>query len=533
MLAAGAPVVTGCRGGEAAATGPTAAGGGAIVVASAVDIRGVNELTAGSTPLHTAIHYYALFLTLLDEQPDFESGPPTFAPRLADSFELSEDRTVLTFKLRRDVVWSDGVPVTAEDVRWTWQAQTHPEVGWSLADYKRHIADVEVVDAHTVRFHFDEAYATQLLDANLGVVLPRHAWSRLPFSEWRSRSRWFVDNLVVAGPFDLESWEPGQRIVLRRNERYFKPDRPRAERVVFRVVSDRASQLALFESGEAHLIDWARPADAAVLADDPEVTLATFLPRGSRALVWNHRHPLFASRSVRLALTLALDRQAIVDTLYHGYATVTESPFTSNLWVADESLEPRPHDPERAREILAAAGWIDRDGDGVLDRGGQPFRFEILTMAGNELSEDILVMVQSQLARVGVDARQKSVEFNTLVSRERGHDFAATFSSLAVGTDLDLSYFFHSQSIEGGFNISCYSNPEVDRLLDTIKARKDLRAAKPLYDRLQALIYHDVALTILYEPMHPVPIRKPLTNVSPNGLSAFFHLEDWTLGGEG
>ena len=184
--------ICGCRG-EAPDSAPenvttTNAGAGSdtIVVASTADIRGINELTTDATTLHSALFNWALFATLLDEQDDFDKGPPTFKPRLATSYEFSQDRLALTFKLREDAVWSDGEPVTAEDVRWTWQAQTHPDVAWGLADYKRYIRDVEVVDRHTVRFHFHEVYATQLLDANVGVILPKHAWSRLPFSQWRT-----------------------------------------------------------------------------------------------------------------------------------------------------------------------------------------------------------------------------------------------------------------------------------------------------------------------------------------------------------
>ncbi len=512
---------------------PGAAADGTVVVASSVDMRGVNELTAGSTSLHTALFYYGLFLPLLDEQADFLDGPPSFAPRLAESYEFSGDRTVLTFELRDDVLWSDGEPVTAGDVRWTWQAQTHPELAWSAAESKRHIRDVEVAGPHTVRFHFDRVYATQLLDANLGVVLPEHAWSALPFSQWRARSEWFVENLVVDGPFDLESWEPRQRIVLRRNERYFDPRLPRAARVVFRVTPDRASQLALLRSGQAHVVSRVSPADAAVLAGQDGVEILSYVPRSSKALVWNVRHPLFAESEVRRALTLAIDRQEIVESLHHGHAKVTDLPFMSTLWACNRDLAARPYDPGRAARLLASQGWSDGNGDGVLDRGGERFSFEILTVAGNDLLRDVLVMVQHQLARVGVEVRQRAVEYNTLLAHEQGHDFEATLTSMAVGTDLDLSFRFHSSAIAEGFNFGAYSNPEVDRLLDELKTQVDQAAAKPLYDRLQALLYEDAPLTILYEPLWLVAVRESLEGASPNALSTFFDLEQWRLRGAG
>ncbi len=500
-----------------------------IVVASLTDINDVNELTALASPIHAMLHQYALFLPLLEEMPDYASGPPTFEPRLAESWELSEDRRVLTFHLRQDVVWSDGVPVTAEDVRWTWEVQTSPEVAWAFVDVKEFITGVEVVDEHTVAFHFSEPYATQVLDAIQGLILPKHAWSRLPLAEWKDNADWFRENLVVDGPFTLESWDSQQRFVLRRNERYYEPDKPRVERIVFRVVPDRTSQLAMLRSGEAHMIDWARPDDAAAIQGDPELELLSYIPRTFHGIVWNVKNPLFASRKVRQALTLAIDRQVIVDSPYHGYAEIGASPFTSNLWVRNRELEPWPYDPARATALLAEEGWIDSDGDGVLDKDGKPFRFAILTGAGNELRQDILTIVQEQLRQVGIAAEQYALEFNTMLARELDHDFEATFVGLSIPTSLDLYYFFHTDAANGSYNFGAYSNPQVDRLIETLQDEVDQLAAKPLFDELQVLLHEDLPFTFLYEAQRLVPVRKELRGVRPNALSTFFGLQEWEL----
>ena len=142
------------------ATGPQR--GGSIVVAFTGDISGVNVLATPSSQPTTEIAQ-RLFLTLLEEQPDYQDDPPTFRPRLAETWEFSDEHKVLTFHLRHDVVWSDGVPLTAEDVRWTWQAQVSPEVHWDNSSLKSSVEDVEVVDPYTVRFRFSHAYPLQLL----------------------------------------------------------------------------------------------------------------------------------------------------------------------------------------------------------------------------------------------------------------------------------------------------------------------------------------------------------------------------------
>lgn len=531
-------VLLACGGAE---TSPDETGGGmeappankTITIVSSIDMRDVNELTAESTPIHTALHYYALFLPLLEEQPDFADGPPSFEPRLAKSWQFSDDRKTLTFHLRPNVVWSDGMPVTAEDVRFTWEAQTHPDIRWNIAEIKRHITDVEVVDEHTVRFHYDAIYANQLLDAIGGVILPKHAWGELPFAEWRESAEWFRENLVVSGPFTLTSWEPQQRFVLERNPRFFRLDRPRVDRIVFRVVPERTSALALLRSGEAHLIDWARPGDAAELEDHPEIRIETFTIRGFNALIWNTSRPLFKSPKVRRALTMAIDRERIVEALYYGYAKVGFSPFPANLWVQHPDLEPWPYDPETARQLLAEEGWRDTDGDGLLDKADgesrRTFSFEILTPAGNELRQDILTMVQQQLEAIGVEAKQRVLEFNTQLTREREHDFDASFDAWGLPTNLDLSTFYHTDAAEDRFNFGVYSNPDADRILDEIGNHIDPQEALPLFYELQELLHEEQPVTFLYEPVRIVPMRRSLVHADPNLLSTFFDLEEWEL----
>ncbi len=174
--------------------------GGTVVTGWTAEPRRGQRLILPASQMNSEVQY-RMFLHLVEEQPDFQDHPPTFKPLLAKSYEWSADHKILTFRLREDVVWSDGVPVTAEDVRWTWQAQIHPDVAWEGADSKRWITDVEVVDPHTVRFHFERAYAKQLLDANECPILPKHAWEKLPFSQWRQNNDWFRQHLVVDGPF--------------------------------------------------------------------------------------------------------------------------------------------------------------------------------------------------------------------------------------------------------------------------------------------------------------------------------------------
>jgi peptide/nickel transport system substrate-binding protein len=469
-----------------------------------------------------------LFLRLLREEPDFELHPPTMSPSLARSYEWSPDHRQLTFHLREGARWSDGVPVTADDVRWTWQAEVSPDVGWQYAFMKAEIADVEVVDPHTARFHFKRAYANQLLDVNEGGIMPRHAWSQLPFARWRQNADWFRQHLVVDGPFTIESWKPQQEVVMARNPAYFDPGQPYLDRVVMRIIPDQASIVTQLESGELDFASQVSPGDASRITASPRLRLLPFWYRTWVGIAWNCQRQPFSDPAVRRALSLALDRQAIVDTIWGRFARVAESPILAGVWAYDRALLPLPHDPGEARRILGSRGFAPGS-DGVLRRGGRPLEFEISTNSGNQQRVDALVMIQEQLRRIGVKAHPREVEFNTLDAQVKAGQYEATVYGTSMDTSMDLKSLFHSSEIGGGDNIVRYSNPEVDRLIDHGLSRLDLVQAKPDLVRIQEILHRDQPYTFLWESQRLSALSRRLGGVKPSILFSFYDLKDWWL----
>jgi peptide/nickel transport system substrate-binding protein len=499
-----------------------------MVVGTPADFETVNDLIAQGSDFNAAI-VGNLFLPLVQERPDFTSGPPSFEPRLATSWEFSEDRLLLTFELRDDVAWSDGAPVTANDVRFSWQAQTSPEVAWSYSWSKESITDVEVLDPHRVRFHFNRAYATQLIDANEGVILPAHAWSRLPFEEWRLQPGWFEQNLVTNGPFLLDSWERQNRLVLRRNPGYFEPGLPRLDRVVFRFVRDASTLLNLLLSGEIDFAPSVRPADAARVAQAHDLELVEYAARQYTFVSWNTRQPYFHTAAMRRAMAHAVDRQAIVDTLWFGHAKVASSPIISSVWAHDRSLRPLRYDPQRAERMLAQEGWIDRDGDGIREKDGRPLSFTLTTNPGNSVRWEAMLMIQEHLRRVGVEARPELVEYNKLNAMNLAHEYDATLTAFLIDTSLDLTYALHTRAIDNGYNYGSYSNPEVDRLIDEANAMIDPEQARPLYVELQRIVQRDQPFLFLWEPSRLVAVRRGFDHVRPNVLGEYTQLREWAV----
>lgn len=531
-LAALSLALAGCR---RAPSPPYASGasaqvqrGGTLAIGTTTDMAGVNDIISGADRFSEDI-ISQMFLRLLDERPDYAKHPPTMAPELASSYDWSPDHRHLTFHLRPEVKWSDGVPVTAADVVWTFRAQTSKQVGWSYGDVKDQIERVVALNPHTVRFDFKSVYSSQLLDANEGAILPKHAWSLLPFSKWRHNADWFRQHLVVDGPFILSEWQPQEQIVLKRNPSYFEPDRPRVDRVIFRVIPEKSNQITQLLTGALDFVEAVPPTSLKRLQRSPAVHVIRLLTRQYDYVCWNTSRPYFANADLRRALTLAIDRQALISGIWYGFGRIADSPILSNVWAHDSSLHPWPYDPAKAQKLLARHGWIDHNGDGIRDKNGIPFSFELLTNSDNRQRVDATVMIQSQLRKIGVEVKPRAIEFNTLVSRETQHQFDAVLGAWGMDTSLDLRYAFHTDSIANGYNFGNYSNPRVDRLIDEAHAQSSLAGAKQRLVEIQEILHHDQPMTFLLEPEQLDAVRSRVRDAHPNALSSFLDLKDWWL----
>jgi peptide/nickel transport system substrate-binding protein len=529
LAVAGVLAAAGCRQAPEPAGSPMSTSphrGGTVVTGWTAEPGGVNSLILPSTQVNNEM-LFRMFLHLYEEEADFQQHPASFTPQLAKSFDWSPDHKTLTFHLRDGVVWTDGVPVTAADVRWTWQAQRDKDVAWELAATKSWIDDVEAVDPHTVRFHFSRVYAKQFLDANEGPIFPKHAWESLPFAKWRQNGDWFRQHLVVDGPFTVASWQPQQQIVLQRNDRYYEPGLPYLDRVVLRQIPTQASGLTQLLSGEIDFLPQVAPADAPRVKASPRLALIPYWFNIYVAVVWNNEKPLFKDPEVRRALTLAIDRKTIVDTLLGSYGKVADSPILTSVWAHDPNVHPWPYDPQEAARILAAKGWKDTDGDGVLDKDSKPFAFELLTNTGNQLRADATVMIQSQLQKVGLRANPRQVEFNTLATETIAGKFEASMMGYTIDTSLDLRGNFHSDEIQNGSNYPRYRNPEVDRLVDLAASQPDVLAERPYLDQIQERIHREQPVTFLWESQRLTAVNKRVRNVHPTAIQSFSNLKEW------
>ncbi|MBI4915158.1 MAG: hypothetical protein HY825_04865 [Acidobacteria bacterium] len=502
--------------------------GGQCVVGALADVSTFNEYQSAGDSYELQL-MELLFPSLMVEQPDFELHPPSFAPSLATSWEFSQDNRVITFHLRPDARWTDGVPVTANDVRFTYLVQKDERIGAPGLEIKDYITDVEVKDAHTVAFHFSRVYPYQLMDANDGHIIPEHAWGKVPMDKWRATD--FEEILVTSGPFRVAAHNPQQTLILERDPAWWGAPRPYLDRLVLRVIPDIASQLAQLVAGEIHLVEVVPPREAGRIRDHTELELVEYPSRRWGFVAWNNRRAPFTDRRVRKALSLAVNRKALVDSVYFGHARLAVGPVLSSMWAFNRNLAPLPYDLAQARALLAEAGWRDSDGDGILDRGGKPFVFDLAYPSANSLRADMAVIIQADLARVGVVCRPQQVEYAALLARLDAGQFDASISAWAEATKVDLTAPWTTPSdTQGTSNFMGYSNPEVDRLIAAAREEADYARAKVLLDRIQEIIVDDQPVTFIYEANDLVGISRRIRGADFNALSTFFNIDEWYWG---
>ncbi len=474
-----------------------------------------------------------VYPTLMREDVDYAKGPPRFDPYLAESWEFSADRRTLTFHLRKDMTWSDGVPVTAEDVRFSWRTAKDKDVAWVNNSIKDFIDDVKVVDPKTVALHYTETYPYQVMDANDGYIVPEHVFSKIPYADWKNHASWTAEAGVAGGPYRVAGYVPQETVTLEANPKYYRAGYPRIPKVTFRIIKNQQAQLDALLSGGVDALQSIRPGDAKRILDDGRFRLFNFMSRNYSYIGWNCARPPFDDAEVRRAMTLAIDREDLVESLYLGYAEVSSSSIISSMWAHDETLNPWPCDPDEAQKVLVARGWR-KAGDGVFAKDGRRLSFTMKTNAENQLRVRAATRVQANLKEAGVEAKIEQVEFNLLAEQLRKHDFDAYAGAWSVATKVDEKPTFHSASRGyDGFNWVNYANPRVDEIIDKARVMSDFAAAKPLWVEFQRILHQDQPYTFVSEPRNLNAYVKGLRNVLSAATGAYFNLEEWWWEGTG
>jgi len=430
---------------------------------------------------------------------------------IARDWQVSDDGQTFTFQLREDVSFSDGHPLDASDVVFSFDFIMNETIAAPRQRaYYQKIASVTANGPYQVVFTFKEPYFNSLALAGGLAILPQHFYQAyLEEPETFNQSKGL---LMGSGPYrllDPKGWTPDQGIVeLERNPRYWGPVQPSFDRLLWKIIENDSARLTTFRNGELDVYS-ARPREYQKLLDDPEFVgrsqqFEYMSPTaGYSYIAWNqfrnNQSTRFADPRVRQAMTYLTDRQRIIDEIMLGYAEPAISPFSPRSHQHDANLSPRQFELEKAKQLLQAAGYEDRNRDGVLeDADGKDFEFELVYFQGSEDTQRIVLFLKDLYARAGILMKPKPSEWSVMLDLLDKKDFDAVTLAWTSGVEIDIFQMFHgSQAITGGDNFIGYKNERLDVLIDQARATVDEEQRMELWRQCERILYEDQPYTFL------------------------------------
>jgi len=507
--------------------------GGTVVVAGIAEIA--DGMNAAVSSAYEA-NQHQIFVNLMSLVRYDENINPV--PYLAESYEVSEDGRSLTFRLRQDVYWHDGERTDAHDVAFTWDVVTDPLTAFPNAafwdHYEKGSEGIEVLDDFTVRLGL-EPHA-EFLDAwTKTAILPEHLLRDVPHQEL-TQHPFGTQCPVGNGPFVFVEHRTQDRWVFEANPAFTAGlgGRPFVDRYVYRIIPEYTTLLTELLTENIDVYIRPPPDQARQIMDGPNTEWRNYTFRDYVFVGWNARKPQLSDPRVRRAITMATDREAIVQATLQGYGTVAHSGVPPFHWAYDPSvISPLEYDPAAAQALLDEAGWRDRNGDGVRESAdGTRLSFSIKYNTGNQLRQDIAEIMQSQLAQVGIEARPQVVEWATLLQQINTptlRDFEGVVMGWVPEFKLDDTDLFHSERIDQPYAWSGTRNPEIDRLLEAISVTVDRDVARGLWEEYQQVIVQEQPYTYFYFPDRTDGLNRRLQGVVMDARGEWLSIKDWYI----
>ncbi|MEN9641227.1 MAG: hypothetical protein RIR77_416 [Planctomycetota bacterium] len=439
---------------------------------------------------------------------------------LADGWQIDPDGLWIRAHINPRARFSDGTPVTSEDIRWTYM----DFINNPLIEAERtrstqdNLKEVQVVDGLTVDFIFKEAFFTNILIALGDPILPKHYYAKFEPSQINQGTGMtmgsgpFRLSKLPSGPEELSNqWTPGEDVVLVRNEQYWA-EKPALERMRFKSIKDDLGRLVAYRNGEGSMMLPTSPQFNKVIKEEPEFEKSNYALKwtnmrcGYSFIAWQcgprsgKNLTPFADKRVRRAMTMLLDRERMIRDIWDGIGIVSKGPNNPESPASDPAVQPLPFDQDQAKQLLTEAGWKDRDGDGILENEkGDKFTFEYTYATGGEISERLARFVKDSYGKAGIMVTTRPVDWSRYQELLKLRDFdAITMGWGNNAPESDPRQIFHSESIkEGGDNFTQWVNKDCDALIEKGRRTMDEATRMAVWRQLQACIAEDQPYTFV------------------------------------
>lgn len=497
--------------------------GGSSINAMVGEPSGLIAMIAGESAASAIASSIFNSLLKYDKNLDLEG-------ELAKSWTISSDRRTITFKLKPDMKWADGQPLTSADILFTWKLVTDENTRTPYgSDYKL-VIKAETPDALTFRVSYQEPYAPAL-DTWAGLqILPKHLLEGQDIN-----TTTFARNPVGSSYYKLEQWRNGERISLVRNPLSTQGE-ARIERLVSRFIPDAASQFLELMADNIDTMTLNPIQYARIFPSRPDLAqkigLYKELGNSYTYLGFNLKRKPFNDIRVRQAINYAINKQELIDGVLLGLGEPVASPYKPGTRWTNPDLSPYPYDPQKALALLKEAGYEDHDGDGILDKDGKPLSFEMLTNQ-NKQREMSAVLIQRRLKEIGIDANIRVLEWASFIGRFiKTGEFDAVVLGWSLSLDPDQYSIWHSsQQQPGQFNFIGYNNPQVDRLLEQGRMELDIEKRMKIYHEFARILLEDSPIVYLYAGYGLPAIHKRIKGIDnpapPAGIGHNSH--EWYI----
>ncbi len=501
------------------------------------DPENLNPITSNDAAASSVLKW--VFPSLLTLDNETLEQRPVIARELP---EISEDKLTYTFRLRDDVTFSDGEKLDADDVVFTFKVIKNVAVRAApLRNYLNSVQDVVAVDPHTVRIEIKEPYFRNTLVLGGIEPIPAHYYDpdgliadisvkeiadtdALP-AEKADRAKKFAEQFnqdflrkpVGPGAFKLGAegtdLVTGERIVLRRRDDFWAPNDPVhgdawVSRIQFRIINDQEAALVALKSGDLDELGLTplqnKRQDTNADSFKRHIDRKIHISPGYTYLGWNQSNPILKDRQVRRALGYFVDKESMIENLLFGLGVPVESSIFVERPEYNKDLPAHVFDPAKGKAMLAAAGWIDTDGDGTLDKeiDGERVKleFELISNTGNEIRRSVGLAVIDEMKRAGIAASFRGVDWSVLLQKVKSFDYDAVILGWAMSvTPPDPYQLWHSsQAVEGGSNHIAFKHDEVDRILEKHRQEFDPAKRKEMMNRFQEILYEEQPYTFLF-----------------------------------
>ncbi|MFQ6050063.1 MAG: peptide-binding protein [Candidatus Hydrothermarchaeota archaeon] len=511
-------LLSGCLAQPKEAEAPTKYGG-TLVWGSIGDAKILNEILASDS---ASVDICGLVYDRL-----IGIDPKTLEPypRMAESWNISEDGLTYTFHLKKGIKFHDGHEFTAEDVKFTYDTFKDPNTNAPNQADVANLESVEIIDNYTVAFHLKKPDCAFLIATGYGI-LPAHLLKGVDINTAEFNTR-----PIGTGPFKFKEWIPDDHITVVAFDDYYD-GRPYLDQIIYKVVPDAIVLQEQLYTGEVD-VTTIEPDQVPRFLENPNIDVYVYDTLAYGYIGFNLKNEFFKDIRVREAIAHAIDKKTIVQEVFFGYGEECNVPMAKISWAFNPNVKAPEYNVELAKKLLKEAGFEDIDGDGILEKDGKKFKFTLITNKGNKQREKIAVIVQDQLKDLGIKVEVQYLEWPTFIDKITGKDFDACVLGWGLGIDPDASSIWHSEKA-GTFNFISYHNEKVNKILDEAISVPgcDKEERKELYWRFQEEIAKDYPYIFLYYRKAVVGVNKKFdsdTGIFGTPIGILWNVEKWYI----